>query len=622
MAQISALQGVTSDAVAAKRARLQEQLNEARETLADTRQQHQFDLESQGYQKLSEDMQKALKDATDLINGNQEALQLTALEMLAQLKTNEVKEEDVIKSILNISNGEIHPDALNAFVDAVNSSAGIINRVSSVYDSLDSTPGNINGILEVNTPTLDSWLATVRTATETGAANTVNAINANGVGLNNKIQSITDQLNVDQNARFSAMQSKLNNIYTTSTNMMNTIDAKAAKTDDVAQVNRYINGDSSQLAKIGTKLDQANQLIKDYKKDAIKQYKAELLSELENIIAQRNKKEEERQSLLKAQFKSLEEQKADELHDYNDDYRYNYKSNLTRYAFDNYAGSNGIVAWNNQVAAEAAIAQQEKYNNDIAAINKKYADQMAKLQEEEKDQTTDIYNDFDTKLKEIKRQLEQIDKNGDIDASEVNAIMNAARKAYSQLITDLTANAVPTAEELHKFNTFTDREFDEWLTSALNAQAGHATGAKRIKHSETAWTQEKGAELIIRPSDGAILTPLKTNDAVIPANLTENLFKWGAINPDSFAVNPFMGKWGDTAGSNNSNDVLSNNTANQSIDMHFDSLIRVDGNVDADVADRLEDLVKGLTKNKEFQQNVINFVTKDFVRESRKQGFR
>ena len=43
------------------------------------------------------------------------------------------------------------------------------------------------------------------------------------------------------------------------------------------------------------------------------------------------------------------------------------------------------MAWNNQVAAEAAIAQQEKYNNDIAAINKKYADQMAKLQEEEKD---------------------------------------------------------------------------------------------------------------------------------------------------------------------------------------------------------------------------------------------
>ena len=385
MAQISALQGVTSDAVAAKRARLQEQLNEASETLADTRQQHQFDLESQGYQKLSEDMQKALKDATDLINGNQEALQLTALEMLAQLKTNGVKEEDVIKNILNISNGEIHPDALDAFVDAVNSSVGIINRVSSVYDSLDSTPGNINGILEVNTPTLDSWLATVRTATETGAANTVNAINANGVGLSNKIQSITDQLNVDQNARFTAMQSKLNNIYTTSTNMMNTIDAKAAKTDDVAAVNDYINGDSSQLANIGTKLDEANQLIKDYKKDAIKQYKAELLSELENIIAQRNKKEEERQSLLKAQFKSLEEQKADELHDYNDDYQYNYRNNLTRYAFDNYAGSNGIVAWNDQVAAEAAIAQHEQYNNDIAAINKKYADQMAKLQEEEKD---------------------------------------------------------------------------------------------------------------------------------------------------------------------------------------------------------------------------------------------
>jgi hypothetical protein len=152
--------------------------------------------------------------------------------------------------------------------------------------------------------------------------------------------------------------------------------------------------------------------------------------------------------------------------------------------------------------------------------------------------------------------------------------------------------------------------------------AGWASGTKKVRKDQTAWTQEEGAELIVRPSDGAILTPLKANDAVIPANFTDNLFKWGAINPDSFAVNPFMGKWGDTTGGSNSNDVLSNNTANQNIDMHFDSLIRVDGNVDADVADRLEDLVKGLTKNKEFQQNVINFVTKDFVRESRKQGFR
>ena len=50
-----------------------------------------------------------------------------------------------------------------------------------------------------------------------------------------------------------------------------------------------------------------------------------------------------------------------------------------------------------------------------------------------------------------------------------------------------------------------------------------------------AWTNENwkkdGSELIISKRDGAILTPLKAGDSVIPADLADNLFKWGAINP-------------------------------------------------------------------------------------------
>lgn len=160
---------------------------------------------------------------------------------------------------------------------------------------------------------------------------------------------------------------------------------------------------------------------------------------------------------------------------------------------------------------------------------------------------------------------------------------------------------------------------------AINMLRGYASGTKRVSKNELAWTNEnfktKGSELIVRPSDGAILTPLKANDAVIPPNLAENLFKWGAMNPDSFAVNPFMGKWGENAGNKNS-EMFSNNTTTQSINLSFDSLFHIEGNVDSDVVDRLEDLGKSLTKNKEFQQNVINFVTRNYVKESRKQGFR
>ena len=42
--------------------------------------------------------------------------------------------------------------------------------------------------------------------------------------------------------------------------------------------------------------------------------------------------------------------------------------------------------------------------------------------------------------------------------------------------------------------------------------------------------------MIVRKSDKAIMTRLEANDAVVPANLASNLFRWGALNPDDFKV--------------------------------------------------------------------------------------
>lgn len=50
-----------------------------------------------------------------------------------------------------------------------------------------------------------------------------------------------------------------------------------------------------------------------------------------------------------------------------------------------------------------------------------------------------------------------------------------------------------------------------------------------------AWMDELGlgSELIVRKSDNAILnTAVQKGDAIIPANLTNNLYKWGAVSPD------------------------------------------------------------------------------------------
>lgn len=63
---------------------------------------------------------------------------------------------------------------------------------------------------------------------------------------------------------------------------------------------------------------------------------------------------------------------------------------------------------------------------------------------------------------------------------------------------------------------------------------GHAKGAKKLKEDELAWTQEKGSEIIVSPTRQAILTPLEKGDSVINDKLTENLFKWGEIDPNKF----------------------------------------------------------------------------------------
>lgn len=66
----------------------------------------------------------------------------------------------------------------------------------------------------------------------------------------------------------------------------------------------------------------------------------------------------------------------------------------------------------------------------------------------------------------------------------------------------------------------------------LSQLKGYAGGTTRVGSSQLAWTQEEGAEIIVSPSTGAMLTPLKLGDGVIPHNLTKNLMEWGALDPE------------------------------------------------------------------------------------------
>lgn len=66
---------------------------------------------------------------------------------------------------------------------------------------------------------------------------------------------------------------------------------------------------------------------------------------------------------------------------------------------------------------------------------------------------------------------------------------------------------------------------------------GYKHGVYKLSKDELAWTQEgRDLEAIIRPSDGAILTPLAKNDSVLKASATANIFDF-ANDPSEFIRN-------------------------------------------------------------------------------------
>lgn len=65
---------------------------------------------------------------------------------------------------------------------------------------------------------------------------------------------------------------------------------------------------------------------------------------------------------------------------------------------------------------------------------------------------------------------------------------------------------------------------------------GYKHGVYDLPYGEFAWTNEGGiAETIIRPSDNAILTPLKAHDSVLNGQATSNIWKM-ANNPEKFVM--------------------------------------------------------------------------------------
>ena len=130
--------------------------------------------------------------------------------------------------------------------------------------------------------------------------------------------------------------------------------------------------------------------------------------------------------------------------------------------------------------------------------------------------------------------------------------------------------------------------------------AGYRKGTKSVPTTGSDWVHD--GEIIIRPSDGGLLFPLKHRDGVIPSALTENLWKLAENAPRILGATLL-----DT---NTTMPILAQQYQAMSAEFHFDTLLNIEGNADKDTTAQLKDLLP--TLGQELTQIVSKELHKDW----------
>ena len=156
------------------------------------------------------------------------------------------------------------------------------------------------------------------------------------------------------------------------------------------------------------------------------------------------------------------------------------------------------------------------------------------------------------------------------------------------------ANAKKVQDYVNKYGA-SGKLHDFWIKHKHNLDmykySAFASGSKYIDESQLAWTQEKGQEFIIRPSDGAILTPIAKGDSVLTSTASNNI--WDMANSPAEFIKENL-KLGEANVPNNSN---VNNTYSQ----HIDNVVFRMDNIK-----NYNELLSEMQKDKNFEKLILS----------------
>lgn len=135
-----------------------------------------------------------------------------------------------------------------------------------------------------------------------------------------------------------------------------------------------------------------------------------------------------------------------------------------------------------------------------------------------------------------------------------------------------------------------------WLE--LSQISGYATGNQNFTDDEIAWTQENGQEFIVRPSDGAILTPIARGDSVLNTEASNNI--WNMANSPSEFIKSNLGL-GESG-------VPNNSTTQTSYTQNLDNVVFSFPNVK-----NYDEFISEMQKDKNFERLIQSMTTDRLV---------
>ena len=113
----------------------------------------------------------------------------------------------------------------------------------------------------------------------------------------------------------------------------------------------------------------------------------------------------------------------------------------------------------------------------------------------------------------------------------------------------------------------------------------------QVANRISAWTQENGREFIVRPSDGAILTPIAKGDSVLTAAASNNI--WNMANSPAEFIKDNLKL--------SANNVPNNSNSQNNYTQHLDKVVFNLPNVK-----NYEQLLSEMQKDKNFERLILS----------------